>query len=1462
MNSARVVPRASSTQVVHVLRSQLLALSSLGALLLTACSSSGSAVTPVAPSITTQPADSAVLVGDRATFVVLVQGTGPLEYQWQRNGSAIAGETSAILRTAPAAPADDGALFSVVIRNGVGSVTSAAARLTVTSPQTPSVAPSISLQPASASVLVGDPATFVVVASGTPAPAFQWMRGVAAIPGATSSVYTVAAAALADDGAGFSVKVTNSAGTVTSTSATLHVGVPTASPSAPAIVQHPANFAATVGGRAMFVVLASGNPAPSVQWQRNNVDIPGATSTALTVGPVDLTDDGAAFRARLSNSQGAATSGAATLTVTYGPAPSAPPQLTLQPSPVAAFVGDVATFAVAASGNPAPTYQWKRNGAPIPGASSSVYTTGALALADNGAVFGVTVTNALGSATSASATLGVTVAPAQPSAPVIAQAPQDLAATVGGTATFVVLASGNPAPSIQWQRDGADLPGATGAVLQLGAVGIADDGAKLRARVSNLQGTTTSAAATLSVSYGPGQPVAPAIVTQPMSATVIAGRNATFVVAATGNPAPAYQWKRDGAPIPGATGPVYSFGPVAIADHLATFTAVASNASGFVESIAATLRVDTPASIQMQPLDASVPVGTAASFSVTASGSPSPSYQWRRDGAAIVGGTGATYTFTTSAGDDGARFDVVLDNGIGHVQSAAATLHLLAQPLAPVFGHGPASATVVAGQPASLSVVVWGSTPMDLQWRRAGTPIPGAVTAAYTLPATTSGDDGATFDVVATNALGTTTSATATLHVTLAANPPQIAVQPQGASTVVGQPVVFSVRCTPESGRPLRFQWFNKGVPIPGAIGAAHGIGAVSLANDGDRYTVQVSNAGGVVLSAPAALSVGPSWGTLSLLAGTVAGGAWRFGSTEDATFGYSWASAVDRDGTLWTVGPRVWRFDTEGFASIASLESGSQVVAAAADGQGNLLVLDNYSGYIGRYLQDGVYQQLTTTGETLNGAQGLAAAGDGTGFAGSGTSRILRISPTGVVSTLAGSDAAGHADAPSGAEALFDSPYAMALDPTQTVLYVADFGDCTIRTVSLHGSVGTLAGSPYNCTGSVDGQGSSATFRMPFRIAVDARNRVFALDRNGKIRMVTPDGSVTTVFSAALLGGVHQSALHAMNLTDGSTRLLLVTAGIITAIDPDRGVATPYVGTPPGTSDGTQIAVDAYSTAMTTDAGGSVIVPANNQILKVTPQGAVTVLAGQAGVSGSTDGAAEVATFSRISGMAYGPAGTLYVADMGVPRIRQLKPDGSVSTLVGLATAGTSDGDITQARFTNPFSLAIDGSGYLYVVDSDGTGSGCVVRKIVPAAGATTVTTLGGVFSGCAGVAVGPDGRLIVNDLTRILTMAPDGSQVSVLAGSAAQGYADGLGADARFYSLMGMTIDSASGDLYVADANSLIRKVTQAGAVTTVAGTYGQRGTVLGPLPATLTNLGALHLHAGVIYATVGQGIVSVTF
>ncbi len=349
-----------------------------------------------------------------------------------------------------------------------------------------------------------------------------------------------------------------------------------------------------------------------------------------------------------------------------------------------------------------------------------------------------------------------------------------------------------------------------------------------------------------------------AITTQPTSRSVTAGQTASFSVATTGTAPITYQWMKNGAAIGRANSSNYSTPVTTIADNGTHFTVKVSNSAGTVTSNTATLAVTAPVvapSISAQPVGRTVVAGQTSSFSVTAAGTATLTYQWTKNRVAISGANAATYiTPATKTTDSGSQFAVTVTNASGSVTSSTATLTVNAAAVAPSISAQPVSRTVTAGQTSSFSVTASGTATLTYQWMKNGTAIGGANAATYITPATTTADNASQFGVTVTNGSGSVTSSTATLIVNAAVVAPSISAQPVSRSVTVGQTSSFSVTATGTAT--LTYQWMQNGAAISGANAATYVTPATKTTDSGSQFTVTVSNASGTVTSSSASLTV------------------------------------------------------------------------------------------------------------------------------------------------------------------------------------------------------------------------------------------------------------------------------------------------------------------------------------------------------------------------------------------------------------------------------------------------------------------------------------------------------------------------------------------------------------------------------------------------------------------------------
>jgi sugar lactone lactonase YvrE len=256
-------------------------------------------------------------------------------------------------------------------------------------------------------------------------------------------------------------------------------------------------------------------------------------------------------------------------------------------------------------------------------------------------------------------------------------------------------------------------------------------------------------------------------------------------------------------------------------------------------------------------------------------------------------------------------------------------------------------------------------------------------------------------------------------------------------------------------------------------------------------------------------------------------------------------------------------------------------------------------------------------------------------------------------------------------------------------------------------------------------------------------------------------------------------------------------------------------------------------------DKAGNVYVAdtANNTIRKITRDGIVSTLAGVAGSHGSADGTGGNARFWAPFGVAVDGSGNVYVADTANNTIRKITPDGVVRTLAGFAgRPGGNDGIGAAARFRNPWGVAVDNAGNVFVADM----SNDTIRRITPAGEVTTLAGQAGIsgsavgfgnnarFNGPFAVAVDNADNVYVSDSgnNTIRKIMPSRVVVALAGLPGYAGNTDGNSIDARFWNPQGLAVDSAR-NIYVADTgNNTVRRITPTGVVTTLPGPAGGIG------------------------------------
>ena len=590
--------------------------------------SAGMCLQGVAPSITTQPASQTVVAGSNVSFTATVAGTPPLNYQWCFGGTNIAGATGTSLTLSNVQPAQAGN-YTLQVANAYGTAISSNALLTV-NPASGGVAPWITTQPASQTVVAGANATFTATAAGTLPLSYQWWFGGSNIAGATSTSITLSNVQPAQAG-NYTLQVTNAYGTAMSSNAALTVNPTSGCASPPTglvswwrgegnaldqiggnngVLENGVGFGGGIVGQA-FSFNASSNSyvevADSPTLELTNALTIECWAKRLNTSQVhilvakggtwngqqcdylmDLNDTdsvGSHYSfSFLGGWRGCAVTPDSAWHHYAAVAVSgqANPILYVDgvPQPIV-FGGGAGTMTLS------PTTRTLHIGALVD--TQTGWLEYSDTMIDEAAIFNRALSAAEIQAIYNAGSAGMCL---QGVAPSITTQPASQTVVAGSNVTFTATAAGTLPLSYQWWFGGSNIAGATGTSLTLSNVQPAEAG-NYTLQVTNAYGTAMSSNAVLTVNPASGG-VAPTITIQPASQTVVVGSNVTFTAAATGTPPLSYQWWFGGTNIAGATGTSLTLSNVQPA-QAGNYTLQVTNAYGAAISSNAVLTVN-PAS--------------------------------------------------------------------------------------------------------------------------------------------------------------------------------------------------------------------------------------------------------------------------------------------------------------------------------------------------------------------------------------------------------------------------------------------------------------------------------------------------------------------------------------------------------------------------------------------------------------------------------------------------------------------------------------------------------------------------------------------------------------------------------------------------------------------------------------------------------------------------------------------------
>jgi uncharacterized protein (TIGR03437 family) len=558
-------------------------------------------------------------------------------------------------------------------------------------------------------------------------------------------------------------------------------------------------------------------------------------------------------------------------------------------------------------------------------------------------------------------------------------------------------------------------------------------------------------------------------------------------------------------------------------------------------------------------------------------------------------------------------------------------------------------------------------------------------------------------------------------------------------------------------------------------------------------------------------------------------------------------AGAACAQGIITTVagGTQVFRGDG-GRGVDATL---GEVHGVAADSLGNLYASDWSNHLVVKIAPSGILTVVAGNGiagfsgdggpgvnARLNYPEGLAIDRQNNLYiADSGNTRVRKLTPAGIITTVAGNGGFGYSGEGGPATSASLSAFGVWVD-TADNLYIADRDNNRILRVTAGGIINSIAGNGTRGFSGDGGPATTAMFNAPIGVAVDAAGNIYVADTgNRRLRSITPGGTMATVagdesYGPGTVGAftpgrpavdasgnvVVPIALHTVyRLTPTgslipSSSFTLIAGGQGQSYSGDGGLATAAsLNTP------TAVALGATGQLYIADTG-------NGRVRRVDATGPIATIAGSGLRFAGDGGPATSAQLNQPEAVIVGPGGGLFIADAANSRVRLVAGDGTITTVAGTGLLRfTGDGGpATAASFNRVSDLAFDGAGNLYVLDFGNK----KIRRI-DTAGAISSILGEGPLSPCgaapAGLAVDAAGNLFVADAVqhRICKRTPGGT-VTFVGGAGVAGFSGdgGLATAAALNGPGGIAVDAA-GTLYVADTfNGRVRKISAAGVITTL--------------------------------------------
>lgn len=489
---------------------------------------------------------------------------------------------------------------------------------------------------------------------------------------------------------------------------------------------------------------------------------------------------------------------------------------------------------------------------------------------------------------------------------------------------------------------------------------------------------------------------------------------------------------------------------------------------------------------------------------------------------------------------------------------------------------------------------------------------------------------------------------------------------------------------------------------------------------------------------------------------------------------------------------------------------------------------------------------------------------------------RVRKVTPGGTITTFAGTGSFGNSGDGGPAIDAQLAPEALALGSSGN-LFVADFQNSRVRKIALNGIITTIAGNGgYGYSGD-GGQATSASLGYMFGIAVDGAGNVYTSDSaNNRVRRITPGGIISTFAGTGVPGDTGDGGPAVAAELNGPAGLAVDSASDLYIDDHVHGVLRKVL--PNGTISSLP-ATSVFFQGFAVDNSGTLYgAIAGNRVAAISSLGAVTAIAGNGSYpSGGDNGPAALAQLFTPAGVAVDSMSDIYISDSLNNRVRKISAAGIITTFAGTGQAGNSGdgGPAASALIYNPAGLAIGPSGNLYIADM-GNNS---IRMVSPAGVITTVAGNGlKGYSGDGGPATGaqlnqpeavaldPTGNLYIADVVNAsIRMVSPAGIITTVAGTGTPGYSgDGGPATAAQLNFPDAVVVDSAGDLLIGDiGNNVIRKVSPGGIISTLANTLagGLAADAAGNVYVTAAGVVQSVSATGVLTNLAGNGTASST-